>query len=74
MLVLTRRVGEAITLTGGIQIKVLGCPRQGRVQLGFTAPDECRIMREELTAVMGTTGDTSEAAALIDPHTQDEAA
>ena len=47
MLVLTRRIQESIIIDGDIKITVLGIERN-QVKLGFEAPDEVTIMREEL--------------------------
>lgn len=47
MLVLTRKVGEAVRVGDDVQVQVLGI-RGGQVSLGFTAPREVRIYREEV--------------------------
>lgn len=47
MLILTRKVEEAVIIGGNIKVKVLGVG-QGRVKLGFEAPDEVEILRQEL--------------------------
>jgi len=47
MLVLTRRIQESIIIDGDIKITVLGIER-GHIKLGFDAPDDIEIMREEL--------------------------
>lgn len=47
MLVLGRRVGEAILLDGGIRVVVLSADRRG-VRLGIEAPSATQIQREEL--------------------------
>ena len=47
MLVLSRKPGEKVVITGGITISVLevvGC----RVKLGIEAPDQVRVLRAEL--------------------------
>ena len=49
MLILTRRKEESIIINGDIKIKILGIDR-GQVKLGFEAPDEVVILREELLA------------------------
>lgn len=48
MLVLTRKIDQAVVLDGGIEVRVLGIIR-GRVKLGFAAPRSTLILREELT-------------------------
>jgi carbon storage regulator CsrA len=47
MLVLTRRIGEAIVLDGSIRIVVTAAKR-GVARLGITAPLQIRVAREEL--------------------------
>ena len=47
MLVLTRKAGERVCIGEGIVVEVLGV-RHGRVRLGFHAPGELRIDREEI--------------------------
>ncbi|MFZ5624798.1 MAG: carbon storage regulator [Gemmatimonadota bacterium] len=49
MLILSRRVGEAVLLEGGIRIVVLGSDRKG-VRLGIDAPSDVGIQREELVS------------------------
>ena len=49
MLILTRRKEESIIINGDIKIKILGIDR-GVVKLGFEAPDEVVMLREELLA------------------------
>ena len=52
MLVLSRRVGQGIVISGNIFVLVLGLER-GRVKIGISAPTEVTIMREELLAGPG---------------------
>ena len=47
MLILTRRKEESIIIDGNIKITVLGVDR-GHVKLGFEAPEDVNIVREEL--------------------------
>ncbi len=47
MLVLTRRLNESVIIDGNIKIRVLRSP-PGSVRLGFEAPDNVSIVREEL--------------------------
>ena len=49
MLILTHRKEESIIINGDIKIKILGIDR-GVFKLGFEAPDEVVILREELLA------------------------
>jgi len=66
MLVLTRRLGEGITIGSGIRVVILGI-RGNQVRLGIEAPPETEIYRDEIYAKIvdenrraaeGTTGDT----------------
>jgi carbon storage regulator len=66
MLILTRRVGEAILLDGGVRIVVLGTDGSG-VRLGIEAPPSVGILREEVVQRIaeenvraGATGDARE--------------
>jgi carbon storage regulator len=47
MLILVRKVQQEIWIQGGISIQVLGIERD-RVKLGITAPDDVKVMRQEL--------------------------
>jgi carbon storage regulator len=47
MLVLSRRIGEAIVIDGQIRV-VVAAVEGGRVRLGITAPPAVRVMRKEL--------------------------
>ena len=47
MLVLSRRNGERVRIGQFIEVTVLGC-QHGRVSLGFSAPPEVPIHREEV--------------------------
>jgi carbon storage regulator len=47
MLVLTRKVDEEIVIADNIRIRVVGI-RNGKVQLGVTAPREIPIHRHEI--------------------------
>jgi carbon storage regulator len=49
MLVLSRRVGEDLVITGSIRIRVLGC-RGNRVRLGIEAPPTVLVDRQEVHA------------------------
>ena len=46
MLILTRKIGQKVYITGGIEVTVETI-KGGEVQLGFVAPDEIQILREE---------------------------
>ncbi|TLD85143.1 carbon storage regulator [Helicobacter sp. MIT 11-5569] len=47
MLILSRKENESITVGDSIKIKVIGIEK-GSVKLGFEAPPELLILREEL--------------------------
>jgi len=47
MLVLSRKVGEEIVIGGTIRVRVLSI-QGGQIRLGFDAPREVNIQREEL--------------------------
>ena len=47
MLVLTRRVGEAIRIGDEISVTILGV-KGSQVRIGFTAPKEVAVHREEI--------------------------
>lgn len=47
MLVLSRMVGEKVRIGKDVVVEVLGLPGT-RVKLGFTAPQEIKILRDEL--------------------------
>jgi len=47
MLVLTRKVGDAITIGDRIRIKVVEV-KGSQIRLGIEAPDDLRIYREEI--------------------------
>lgn len=47
MLILTRRVGEALKIGDDIEIRVLA-NRGNQVRLGITAPKEVSVHREEI--------------------------
>lgn len=47
MLVLTRKLGEAVCIGDDVQVRVIRLGG-GRVRLGITAPVEVRVVREEV--------------------------
>lgn len=47
MLILTRRVGEVATIGDDVKVVVLGV-KGNQVRLGFSAPDDIEIHREEI--------------------------
>ncbi|HEY3968489.1 MAG TPA: carbon storage regulator [Planctomycetaceae bacterium] len=46
MLVLSRKLGEKITIDGDIELEVLEITGN-RIRLGVSAPQDCRIVRSE---------------------------
>ena len=49
MLVLSRKVGESILISGSIRVTVVQSARNGCIRLGIEAPPEVKVLREELT-------------------------
>ena len=47
MLILNRRLGEAIVMDGEIRVVILSCDRRG-VRLGIEAPEATAVLREEI--------------------------
>ena len=47
MLILTRKVGESIILGDAVKVKVVAI-EGGQIKLGFEAPNEIAIFREEV--------------------------
>ena len=47
MLILTRRVGEAVQVGDNVIVRVLGV-KGGQVRIGFEVPKEVAVMRTEL--------------------------
>ena len=48
MLVLSRKIGESVSIDGEIQVRVLDIGG-GRVRLGFSAPHDVNIQRQEIS-------------------------
>jgi carbon storage regulator len=66
MLILSRRVGDAIVIEGGIKVVVLACERGG-VRLGFEAPPEVSILREEIVTQIASENRRAHATASARP-------
>ena len=49
MLVLSRKIGEAVKIAGGITVRLLGI-NGGTAKLGFVAPESVQILRDQLAA------------------------
>ncbi len=58
MLVLKRRVGESIIISGNIEVKLLGV-RGESARLGISAPPQVPVHREEVLENTPTTHDTA---------------
>lgn len=54
MLVLSRKDGERIVMSGGVRITVVEVGR-GRVKIGIEAPPDIKVWREELLPKDGST-------------------
>jgi carbon storage regulator len=70
MLILSRKVGEAVVLDEKITVKVIDISK-GVVRIGFDAPDDMLILREELEeevkqANIEATKNTQDLSALKD--------
>ena len=64
MLILRRRIGERILIDGRIEVTILHI-RGGKVRLGFSAPRNVRVLREEvLRSSDGETPPDATAAAV----------
>ena len=50
MLVLKRRVGETVCIGDNIKVTILGVGQGAQVRIGFEAPDDIVILREEVAA------------------------
>lgn len=61
MLVLSRRVGEAVCVGPGVMVRVMEA-RGGRVRLAIDAPAEVRILRSELDPIPAVDGAALEPA------------
>ncbi len=67
MLILTRKVGESITIGQNISVKIISID-QGQVKLGFEAPIDVPIFRDELaTKVKNQNIEASSSFQEFDP-------
>jgi len=66
MLVLNRRMGEALIIDGGIRVVLLSRDRRG-ARLGIVAPAETGVVREELVLGNGPARREGEACAAVSP-------
>ena len=68
MLVLRRKVGESIILSGVISISVLAVEGE-RVKIGISAPADVTIVREELLRALTKINDLHTSATPTTPAT-----
>lgn len=61
MLVIRRKAGESVVLTGGIEVVVLEAGAHG-VKLGFNAPAEVVVLRKEIRLAQEANLAAAEAA------------
>jgi carbon storage regulator len=67
MLVLTRKIGESISIGPALEVKVLAV-HGGRVKLGFSGPPEIAVQRSEICDAdrrFGKPRDRRQAAATV---------
>ena len=64
MLILSRRVGDAILVEGGIRIVIIACDRKG-VRIGVEAPSDVSILREEIVTQITTENQRAYATAEV---------
>ena len=57
MLVVSRKVGEKILLSGGIEVVIVGI-RGDKVRVGVEAPKSVTVVREELVKGVASNGAT----------------
>jgi carbon storage regulator len=74
MLILSRKVGESVTIGNDIVVKVVSLSGN-QIRLGITAPREVRVLREEIFEAMQAENRAAAAAAdsarrLGDAHKQ----
>ena len=68
MLILTRKVGESITIGQDIKVKIVSV-EQNQVRLGFDAPIDVPIFRDELIAKVKTQNiEASSSFTELDPN------
>ena len=61
MLILTRRIGEAITIGENAEVKITVLDAKGsHIRLGISAPREIQVHREEIFNKILSERDTSE--------------
>lgn len=48
MLILSRKYGQSVIIGNDIRVCVLGISEYGQIKLGFEAPDDVSVHREEI--------------------------
>ena len=71
MLILSRRLGESVTIGDDIVVTVVGISG-GQIRLGISAPKAVRVLREEIYKAIQK--ENQSAAAAADPMTRLEGA
>lgn len=64
MLVLTRKLGEAILIGDGIRLEVLDT-KGGRVSLGISAPRDISVHRSEVRPSIGRTNSPEKSSSVV---------
>lgn len=64
MLVLSRRNGERVRIGQFVEVTVLEC-HNGRVRLGFSAPPEVPVHREEVYRQLEVDADTRQPCGAV---------
>jgi len=64
VLILSRRVGDAILVEGGIRIVIIACDRGG-VRIGIEAPPDVSIVREEIVTQIASENQRAHATPEI---------
>jgi carbon storage regulator len=64
MLILSRKVGDAILVDGGIRIVIIACDRKG-VRIGVEAPPDVSILREEIVTQITSENQRAYATAEV---------
>lgn len=70
MLILSRRVGESVTIGDDIFVKVIEVSGQ-QIRLGISAPREVRVMRQEILEAMQEENRAAASAAVVQRRLED---
>jgi len=58
MLVLSRKLNEAVIIDGSVEVKIIEISGD-KVKIGINAPQECKILRSELCNTIDTNKEAS---------------